>query len=250
MKKIIAFDLDGTLAESKSALPDAMSELISELLQSYQVCVISGGKFGQFEKQLLGNLHADPLLLEKLHLMPTCGTRYHTYDLAGQKWHMNYAEDFSDDEKSKIIKSLEEGIDELKLREPKPWGDLIEDRGSQITFSALGQEAPVHAKEAWDPDSEKKRALRNVVAEKIPEFEVRMGGSTSIDITKLGIDKAYGIRKLMELTDVSMDEILFVGDRLDEGGNDYPVKSMGIDSIAVQKWQDTALVIETLVKVA
>jgi len=94
MKKIIAFDLDGTLAESKSALPDVMSGLISQLLQDYQVCVISGGKFGQFEKQLLGNLHIDPLQLEKLHLMPTCGTRYHTYDLTDQAWHMNYAEDF------------------------------------------------------------------------------------------------------------------------------------------------------------
>ena len=250
MKKIIAFDLDGTLAESKSALPDMMSELISQLLQDYQVCVISGGKFGQFEKQLLGNLHIDPLQLEKLHLMPTCGTRYHTYDLTDQAWHMNYAEDFNEEEKTQIIAALEEGIDELNLREATPWGDLIEDRGSQITFSALGQEAPVHAKEAWDQDSKKKHALRDVVAEKIPAFEVRTGGSTSIDITKLGIDKAYGMRKLMELTGASADEILFVGDRLEEGGNDYPVKAMGIDSIAVAKWQDTALVIETLNKTA
>lgn len=249
-KQVISFDLDGTLAESKSALPDRMGELMIELLDRYQVCVISGGKFGQFEKQLLGNLPATPTQLERLHIMPTCGTRYHTYNLSTGGWDLNYAEDFTDEEKAKITAALEEGIDELGLREKEPWGDLIEDRGSQITFSALGQEAPVHAKESWDPDSKKKHALRDVVAAKIPEFEVRTGGSTSIDITKLGIDKAYGMRRLIELTGVSQDEILFVGDRLEEGGNDYPVKAMGIDSIAVTKWQDTALVIETLVKVA
>lgn len=249
-KKLIAFDLDGTLAESKSALPDKMSELISELLKNYQVCVISGGKFGQFEKQLLDNLKADTSLLERLHLMPTCGTRYFTYDSAASEWHMNYAEDFSEEEKHQIVTALEEGIDELGLREAEPWGALIEDRGSQITFSALGQEAPVDAKEAWDPDNKKKFALRDLVAGKIPAFEVRAGGSTSIDITKLGIDKAYGMRKIMELVGVDQKEILFVGDRLEEGGNDYPVKEMGIDSIAVSKWQDTALVIETLNKAA
>jgi HAD superfamily hydrolase (TIGR01484 family) len=248
MKKLIAFDLDGTLAESKSPLPDKMSELMSELLKNYQVCVISGGKFGQFEKQLLDNLKADGELLTKLHLMPTCGTRYFTYT-AGE-WHMNYAEDFTEEEKQQITDALEAGIDELGLREAEPWGDLIEDRGSQITFSALGQEAPVDAKESWDPDNKKKFALRDVVAAKIPAFEVRAGGSTSIDVTKLGIDKAYGMRKIMELVGVQQDEILFVGDRLKEGGNDYPVKAMGIDTIAVAKWQDTALVIDTLNKVA
>lgn len=247
-KQVIAFDLDGTLAESKSPLPDKIAELMIELLDKYQVCVISGGKFGQFEKQLLANLHAGPSQLERLHLMPTCGTRYHTYNLSKGTWDLNYAEDFTADEKAKILAALEEGIDELSLREKEPWGDLIEDRGSQITFSALGQEAPVDAKEAWDPDGKKKHALRDLVAEKIPDFEVRAGGSTSIDITKLGIDKAYGMQKLMALTDISKEEILFVGDRLEDGGNDYPVKAMGVDSIAVTKWQDTALVIETLVK--
>ena len=248
-KQVIAFDLDGTLAESKSPLPDKIAELMIELLEKYQVCVISGGKFGQFEKQLLANLHANSSQLERLHLMPTCGTRYHTYNLSKGTWDLNYAEDFTAEEKTKIVAALEEGIDELGLREKEPWGELIEDRGSQVTFSALGQEAPVHAKEAWDIDGKKKHALRDLVAEKIPDFEVRAGGSTSIDITKLGIDKAYGMQKLMALVDVSKEDILFVGDRLEEGGNDYPVKAMGIDAIAVTKWQDTALVIETLVKI-
>lgn len=250
MKKVIAFDLDGTLADSKSALTDRMAELLNQLLEKFHVCVISGGKFGQFEKQLLANLKSDPTKLERLHLMPTCGTRYYTYDVAKGEWRLLYAEDFTREQKDKIIAALEKGIDMLGYREPKPWGDLIEDRGSQITFSALGQEAPVDTKEAWDQDNSKKARLRDVVAELIPDFEVRSGGSTSIDITKLGIDKGYGMKKLMEMLDISKEEILFMGDRLNEGGNDYPVKAMGIDSLEVSNWKDTAIAVQAIVHVA
>jgi HAD superfamily hydrolase (TIGR01484 family) len=226
-----------------------MSELLNKLLDTFQVCVISGGKFEQFEKQLLANLKTSPIKLEALHLMPTCGTRYYLFDVARGDWKQVYAEDFTTDQKEKIIEALNKGIDALGYREKKPWGDLIEDRGSQITFSALGQEAPVDAKEAWDHDNSKKAKLRDYVAEILPEFEVRSGGSTSIDVTKLGIDKAYGMHKLMEMLDVSKEEILFMGDRLNEGGNDYPVKAMGIDSLEVSNWKDTALALQAILHV-
>ncbi|MES2971801.1 MAG: HAD-IIB family hydrolase [Patescibacteria group bacterium] len=256
MKKVIAFDLDGTLAPSKSPLPGKMSGLIKRLLQLYEVCVISGGKFGQFEMQLLGNLEASPTELQRLHIMPTCGTRYYLFDIASGKWEMQYAEDFTPAEKEKIIKAFNKGLDDLGFREKKVYGEILEDRGSQITFSALGQDIVtalgpkgVDIKEAWDPNNSKKNKLRDYIAPMMPGFEVRVGGLTSIDVTKLDIDKAYGMRKLLEMLEFGLDELLFVGDRLSEGGNDYPVKAMGAETIAVEKWQDTALVIETITKV-
>jgi HAD superfamily hydrolase (TIGR01484 family) len=245
-RKIIAFDLDGTLAESKSALSDEMAEVLNSLLSHFQVCVISGGKFEQFEKQLLANLKADPIKLEALHLMPTCGTRYYKYDTVTTGWQKVYSEDFSEVEKKQIVEALNEGLDKLQLRETKVWGDIIEDRGSQVTLSALGQEAPIDAKEAWDPDNSKKKQLRDFVANMIPDFEVRSGGSTSIDVTKLGIDKAYGMEKLMSILQVTKEEILFFGDRMQEGGNDYPVKAMGIDSLEVSHWQHTAIALKAI----
>lgn len=256
MKKVIAFDLDGTLAESKSPMDDRMSMLLSELLDHFQVCVISGGKFGQFEKQLLSNLRADPAKLEKLHLMPTCGTRYFTYNLAKKDWEKVYAEDFTASEKNKIIDALNKGFDDLGYRAKKTYGECIEDRDSQITFSVLGQDIVdklgkegVRQKEAWDPDNSKKNELRDYIAPMIPDFEVRVGGVTSIDVTKLGIDKGYGMTRLIELLQISKDDILFMGDRLAEGGNDYPVKAMGIDSLEVSRWQDTAMVLEAILAV-
>jgi phosphomannomutase len=257
MKKIVVFDLDNTLAPSKSPLPDRMSSAINRLLDKFQICVISGGKFGQFEKQLLANLNADPVKLERLHLMPTCGTRYYAYEIAAGAWKQVYAEDFTEGEKKKIISALNTGIDALGYREKEVYGECMEDRGSQVTYSVLGQEIAavlgeegVRRKEAWDPGDVKKREIRDYVAALIPEFEVRVGGLTSIDVTKPGIDKAYGMRKLMELLEVGKDDILFIGDMLQEGGNDYPVKAMGIDSLEVSRWQDTALVIEGILHVA
>lgn len=250
MKKVIAFDLDGTLAESKSALPGEMSLLLGKLLKKYEVCVISGGKFEQFEEQLLGNLKVDSSLLGKLHLMPTCGTRFFQYDFNIDNWRQIYAEDFTVKDKEKIINALKGSAKDLGLLEPKPWGEIIEDRGSQITFSALGQEAPVDEKKKWDPDGSKKMKLRNLVAERIPEYEVRTGGSTSVDVTKLGIDKAYGMKKLEEMLKIKKDEILFIGDALHEGGNDYPVKAYGIDCIGVDGWRETAKVLEGILGVA
>lgn len=256
MKKVVAFDLDGTLAPSKSPLPDQVSEALDKLLDHFQVCVISGGKFAQFEKQLLDNLKTSPEKMAKLHLMPTCGTRYFDYDVAEKSWRQVYTEDFTPAEISKIIDALNKGFDDLGYRENKVYGETVEDRGSQVTFSALGQdivdvlgEEGVRQKEAWDPGNKKKNELRDYIAKLIPEFEVRVGGVTSIDVTKLGIDKAYGMKKLTEILDINKDDILFLGDRLAEGGNDYPVKAMGIDTIAVSDWKDTVLALTAILHV-
>jgi phosphomannomutase len=256
-RKVIAFDLDGTLAPSKSPLPDRMGEVLDKLLDEYHVCVISGGKFGQFEKQLLNGLQADPTRLERLHLMPTCGTRYLRYDTAKKEWETVYAEDFTEAEKKKIVASLKKGVEELGYVEKEVYGDTIEDRGSQITWSALGQDIVDHLgmegvkrKEEWDADNVKKNKLRDRVAEMIPEFEVRVGGVTSVDITKPGIDKAYGMRKLMDVLEIGKDEILFIGDRVQPGGNDYPVKVFGIDTLEISKWEETALVVEAILLVS
>ena len=240
--RVLAFDLDGTLAESKSAITPRMAGLLVRLLAEVQVCIISGGAFPQFRTQVLDHLDAAPEQLAALNLMPTNGTRYYLFREGD--WHEIYAEDLPEDTKRTVIGVLTEGAKTLGLWEDRTWGDIIEDRGSQITFSALGQQAPVPAKTAWDPDGSKKERLRAWAAERLPGLEVRSGGSTSIDVTASGIDKAYGMRKLMAELRVGMGDILFVGDRLDPQGNDHPVEAMGIRSVAVKNWQDTADYVE------
>ena len=251
MKKLIAFDLDDTLAVTKSPMTDKMGVLLVQLLEKYEVCIISGGKFEQFQMQVVDRLEANHLLLRKLHLMPTCGTRYYRYDEINEEWKLQYEEDLTEEKKKHVISVLEEVAKELGIWRKETWGPIIEDRNSQITYSALGQLAPPEEKYKWaEENQELKKVFREKVANRVQDLEIRLGGSTSIDVTKPGVDKAYGMQKLIDEMDISKEEVLFVGDKLEEDGNDYPVKAMGIDCIAVEKWQDTALVIETLVKVA
>jgi len=237
--RLVAFDLDDTLAPSKSPLDDRMVELLLALLERAPVCIISGGQIAQFRAQVIERLgDVDPALLARLHLMPTCGTQYWRHHEGA--WHQEYAENLTDDEKQRALAAVEGEARRLGLWESETWGPILEDRESQITFSALGQAAPVAAKATWDPDGSRKAALRDAVAVLVPDLEVRSGGSTSVDITRKGIDKAYGMARLEKLADVPLDDMLFVGDRLDEGGNDRPVLDMGVRCHAVEGWEDTA----------
>lgn len=246
MKKVLAFDLDDTLAVTKSPISDQMSEVLSEILNHFEVCIISGGRFEQFKTQVIDRLHVSSHQLNRLHLMPTCGTRYYRYSELDEEWQIQYAEDLTEEQKQKIQDVLEASAKDLGLWEATPAGDIIEDRGSQITFSALGQKATPEDKYAWDPKGDKKLALRDLAAESLPGLEVRAGGSTSIDVTREGIDKAYGMQKLIDAIDVNKEDVLFFGDRLQEGGNDYPVKAMGVDSLEVSEWEDTVARLETI----
>lgn len=250
-RQVIAFDLDDTLAVTKSPISDRMGELLVKLLEYYDVCIISGGKFEQFKIQVVDRLEAPERLKSRLHLMPTCGTRYYRHDEIDGEWKMIYAEDLSAEEKKKIISTLEECAKATGLWEDKPYGEIIEDRGSQVTYSALGQQAPPEKKYEWaEKNAETKVKLREMVAERLPELEVRLGGTTSVDITRIGIDKAYGMEKLMQALEIGKEDILFIGDKLMEGGNDYPVKAMGIDTVAVDGWEETALVLEGVLAVS
>lgn len=242
MYSLLAFDLDDTLAPSKSPLPERMAVALRDLLDLHDVCVISGGNFDQFRTQLLSGLGASDAQLSRLHLMPTCGTRYMRHDAGG--WAPVYVRDLSEDERREAMRVVEEEAQRLDLWEETAWGEIIEDRGSQITFSALGQRAPLEAKKAWDPTGKKKEALRAAVARRLPHLEVRSGGSTSVDITRKGVDKAYGIAELEKESGIPIAEMLFIGDRLDEGGNDYPVKRLGIATHAVAGWEETADFVE------
>ena len=245
MKKLIVFDLDGTLAGSKSPLDSEMSGLLHDLLLIVKVAVISGGDWPQFEKQLLSNLPHDERLAN-LSLLPTCGTKFYRYDSAA--WKKIYSEDLTAEERDKILSSLTKAIISADFKTDKLRGEQIEDRGSQITFSALGQKAALEEKNKWDPDFSKRKKIKAILDTLVPEFSVRIGGSTSIDITKPGIDKAYGIRKLRDLLGISLKEMIYIGDALYVGGNDYPAKEAGVDCISVKDPNETKRVIPTIIE--
>lgn len=243
MKKLIVFDLDGTLAPSKSTISEEISTLLRALLSVSKVAVISGGDWPQFEKQLLSKLPQDKHL-NNLSLLPTSGTKYYQFK---QGWEKRYSEDFTEVEKQKIINSLKRAVDKSGFQAKELWGEPIEDRGSQITFSALGQEAPLEEKKKWDPDFKKRKKIKEIIDLSIPEYSVRLGGTTSIDITKPGIDKAYAIRKLRDILSIKIKEMIFIGDALFDNGNDFPVKETGVSTIQVKGPDETKHIIEAII---
>lgn len=231
-KKVLVFDLDGTLTVSKFPLSSEMASILCRLLEKYLVAVVSGGSFSQFQKQFLPYLSCDGDRLRNLSLFPTMGTTCYTYNKDINEWDKIYSESLSERDRTKITDAFKELINEVKLDTTHSYGDIIEDRGgNQITFSALGQEAPIEKKEVWDPDQIKRRKFVKILGEKIPEYEITIGGATSIDVTKKGIDKAYTIGRIKKLLNVMDDDIIFVGDALYKGGNDAPIKKTGVDYV-------------------
>ncbi len=241
-KELIIFDLDGTLAPSKSPLQPSMAAVLIKLLARKKVAIVSGGGYPQFETQLLHSLPHGSENYSNLLIMPTSGTKLYVWQGA---WREKYSEHLSLEEKKAVMNALNAALKQGGYEKPtKIYGDLIEDRGSQITFSALGQNAPLEAKEGWDPTREKRELIAGFLRQKLPGFDVRLGGTTSIDITKRGVNKGYAIRRLESFLNMPLDRMVFVGDALYQGGNDYPAKATGIDCIQVSGPAETEKLIE------
>ena len=244
-KKVLIFDLDGTLAESKQQLSEEMSDLLEELItRGYILAVISGGSYEQFNNQFISSLGFLPAHYESLFILPTSGASLYKYNL--NKWIKIYSHDLNGDEKNKIIKILEKAVKDSGYWIESSAGTLIEDRDTQISYSGLGQQASIKDKKEWDPDQNKRKQIIEKIKEELSGFDIKMGGMTTIDITKKGINKALGIKELSKLLNISVNDMVFIGDALYPGGNDESARDSGIDCVFVEGVEDTKRYIKEL----
>lgn len=251
-KELIVFDLDGTLTKTKSNLEPDMAAAVAKLLQKKKVAVIGGGTYRQFRRQFLQELKCPRPLLPRLFLFPTTATSFYRYH---RGWKNVYTFPLSKNERREVRRAFRDVLKEIHYIPPtRTYGKVIEDRGSQITFSALGQEVVavlgkrgVRLKEQWTrQNTPLKLKIAKMVARKIPHLEVRAAGFTSIDVTKKGIDKEYGIRQIEKYLHVPIKKMLFVGDALFPGGNDYAARRSGVRCVAVRGPADTKKVIRKI----
>lgn len=243
-KELVVFDLDGTLTKSKSALDREMSRYLAELLKQKYVAVVSGCSFDQYGKQLLTNLRVPTKLLGKLFLFPTCSSAMYQYR---NGWKKVYEEKFSRAEEQRIMAGFRRALEDIGYRHPKKtYSEVFENRGSQITFSALGQDAPLRLKQIWDPKRAKRLRMRRAMERYMDGFEIHIGGTTSIDVTKKGLTKTRCIYELQKRLRIPKGKMLFVGDALFKGGNDWVMRQTGIDCVQVSGSEETKKVITTL----
>ena len=256
MPKIIFFDLDGTLAVSKAALTAEMAGLVAELLERTKVAVVSGGALPQFLEQVVEQLPLDANYLH-LYLLPTSGAALYEYRGGAtapnrpEAWHKIYERHLSQQEAEEIGRAMCAAAAETGLIDfnATSYGERIEYRGGQVSLSALGQHASVSLKKAWDPDKSKRRALQAAIAKRLPAYHVGMGGMTTIDVNKKGIDKGYGIHQLCERLHIKESDALYVGDQLVAGGNDEAAFDTDIKTRAVDSLEDTVALIHDLLAV-
>lgn len=242
--EVLIFDLDGTLTESKSAMTLEMGILVAQLIEKVPVAVMSGGALIQFQRQFLPALPAYTKL-ERLYLFPTSAAQ--CYEFKNGAWHEVYNIKFTQEERAQIHLALNLALKETGMDTPPEhvWGERIEDRGAQITFSALGQQAPYAEKKMWDVDRKKREPLAVALIRMLPDFNVAINASSSIDITRKGVTKSYGIEQLSKKLNIPVEKMLYVGDGLFPGGNDYIVIQTGIPVNPVSSPEDTANIISS-----
>ncbi|MFH1365938.1 MAG: HAD-IIB family hydrolase [Patescibacteria group bacterium] len=247
-KKILAFDVDGTLTVSKTLMTESMANLIKELIKQKMVIAIAGGNFKQLETQFLPPLFSDNSVTPFVHnliLLPTSGSQRYEYDKTKKEWKLTDKEPLSSEVKKRAIKLLQEVIsDPVYEIPPNPIGSIIEDRDTQITFTPNGQQAPVELKLRFDPDRRKREKIKAILGPQLPEVDLLINGTSSIDILPKGFNKAVGLMRFLDKIRLAKSDVIFVGDALFPGGNDYSVYEAGIDTIAVKNPEETEAIIK------
>lgn len=232
MAKWFVFDIDGTIAHSKQPIDEEMSYLLSRVAQNHQLVLLTGGNAEQIEKQVLSRI--------KYHVawgLPTSGAQCIRYGCVGPKLLWN--DSLSDEQIDSIYEAFARTFHDIKYEHPqKVYGDILENRVSQVTFSACGQAAPVEVKKLWDPTHTKRKEIVAQLSYYLQQFECRIGGTTSIDVTLRGQDKGSNLRRFMRYYGIDDNHLLYFGDAFGPGGNDLPVLQVGLPCIMVKDSDD------------
>jgi len=248
LPKIFIFDLDNTLSESKHPIDEEMASLLKDLMRKTKVAVISGVRFEKILAQLIKPLK-DEQFFDRLYIFPSTGGAFFQYKKGkfGSKWEVVYERLLSVPYREKILSAFSTAIEQSGFVQPeKVYGSQFDVRENQITFAALGIDAPVDEKNLWDADFSKRKKLIKVLQKLLPDFCIVFSGSTSIDVTPKDVEKSFAINQIEKILGIEPSQMVFVGDGLMEGGNDYSVIKTGVKTVSVADPKDTKLFIRTV----
>ena len=242
--KAVFFDLDDTLAPSfENPSPEIVGKLLA-VLDSLPVAIITGRDFPWMARDFLPQIARSPHV-ERFFVFPEGAAQCLQWN--GSEWRELYAESITDAERQVINGAILESVKERGVLEGLPvHGEQLVQKKAMVAFAALGMQVPADLKYSWDPGNTRRTKLRDAIAKKLPAYDVMMGGATSTDVTKKGVNKAYGVRWLSERLGVHPADMLYVGDALYPGGNDYVVVPSGIVTRATKGPAETLKIIDEL----
>lgn len=246
--RAILFDLDDTIAPSFEAPSPIMIKRLVRLLARIPLAIITGRSFERIEPDFL------PLLtpyspVNSLFVMPESSAICLMWD--GSQWVEQYGVSLSEYERTHIRTAIETAIAETGALDGLPvFGERILEKRAQTAIAALGIDVPANLKYSWDPDNVRRTLLRDAMITRLPEFDVLFGGATSIDVTHKDVNKTLGVRWLAKHLQCEAREMLYVGDALYPGGNDFVVIETGIITRATNGPEETARIIDELLTVS
>ncbi len=242
--RVAIFDLDDTLAESFESPSKEMIGRIIRLLERIPVAIVTGRDFPWMARDFLPRIVAAGHM-EHFHLFPEGAAQCLQWD--GREWKELYGWSISDEDRAHIRKEVLKSVEETGVLEGLPcFGEQFVQKRAMVAFAALGTKVPHDLKYSWDPGNKRRATLRDAIAAKLPEFDVLMGGATSTDVTRKGVNKSHGVNWLSKKLGIPASEMLYVGDALYPGGNDEVVTATGIQTREVSGPPETLKVLDEL----
>ena len=232
-KRLVAMDLDATLTPHKTPLSDTARAALDKLGEKYHLLMVGGGGVERIHRQMLDY---------PIDILGNYGLE--EAKVIDGVWTITRHEKVAVDS-AEIMRKTE--FFREKYGYTKYYGDPVEFHESgMVTFGLLGTKAPKEEKLNFDPDKLKRRAIYKEVCDSFSNHSVFIGGSTSFDITPKQYNKYDAIMKYAAENGYSKDEIIFIGDDLEEGGNDSHVRLGGLDYIYVHDYRDFPELIKPL----
>lgn len=239
-KKIFIFDVDGTIADSYCSVNKKDAEIICNLLVSGKIVVFATSRSREsVQEKVLNDLSCGSKYFSFVYILPAAGAAMYKWN--NKEWEEVYRESMDANDIVKITEVYKRAlhtIDPDIIKKVRP--NIVNKKGVMLSCSALPVSATKEERRLWDPNHKKRIQIIKEIVREFPYISANIGGSATIDITKIGINKAYGLNRFFEILKLNKKDALFVGDGIFPGGNDYCVLETGIETMKVESPEDTA----------
>jgi phosphomannomutase len=247
-RKIFIFDVDGTLTPSRLPMTKEFQTFFSDWVKQNTFYLVTGSDLPKLQEQMNGmEIHSNGIFT-------CCGNQFWETDYAVHPKHA----DLIYENKFKIPQTLLTYLGlQVRLSDtPVMSTNHREDRGSMLNFSVVGRNCTQEQREEyfeWDNKVGERRKIANEIMSGWPELEAVLGGQISIDIYPKGKDKSQIYEHLEEKENIFCpDEYIFIGDRTEKGGNDYPLAKLMEETSScnyyrTKGWEHTQQILENLI---